>query len=200
MNKHSQRRSIQLSRECIAAASLELIDTNGLEAFSARRLAQALKCEAMSLYHHVADMGDALDLVVDLLLGSLDVESSHLNPREALSELSRAYLGLADQHPNAFPLVAGRRWRTPRAIAVAYAGTKLFQTLNLPPREASRRARVLGAYLNGAGLAIAAWRKTPDMHPVADANLLGKKTALSAEAVRTDLASGLTRLLEILVA
>jgi len=40
----------ELSHEAIRAAALRLIDDDGLDAFSTRKLGAALGCEAMAIY------------------------------------------------------------------------------------------------------------------------------------------------------
>jgi len=60
-----------LNRERILEAALELVDEQGIEALSMRRLAQALGYEAMSLYNHVANKDDLLDGILDLVLAEM---------------------------------------------------------------------------------------------------------------------------------
>lgn len=193
----------ELTREKIGEAALALIDAEGMEGFSARRLASALQCEAMSLYHHVENMDDVLDLVVDQILRKLPA-AGVADPRKQLLELARAFLALAETHPHAFVLVPTRRWRTSNAARAASASVALFRAAGAPPREALRRARILGAYLGGAGLALAAWRKSgsaeaaPLMAQTMGAQTLAQPGALNAAAVRADLDVGLKRLLEAL--
>lgn len=191
--KSVARRGVELTREKIGAAALDLIDAHGLEAFSARRLAQALKCEAMSLYHHVENMDDVLDLVVDQVLRKLPSPGDG-DPRRQLLDLARKFLTLAEEHPRAFPLVPTRRWRTPNAVRAASSSVLLFQAMGLAPREALRRARILGAYLGGAGLALSAWGSNAAPAPLV-AEALGQAAALTGDAVRADLDAGLKRLL-----
>src|SRR4051795_9894904 len=62
-----------LSRERIVAAALEVVDEQGIEALSMRKLGQQLGFEAMSLYNHVANKDDLLDGMVDLVLAEMDV-------------------------------------------------------------------------------------------------------------------------------
>lgn len=187
-----------LSRARIGEAALALIDREGLQSFSARRLAGALGCEAMSLYHHVENMEDVLDLVVDEVLRPLP-EAGGGDPRKQLLEQARAFLSLAETHPDAFVLVPTRRWRTQNAARVASTSVALFSAAGAPPREALRRARILGAYLGGAGLALAAWRKSGsnEAAPIV-AQTMGPSGALNAEAVHADLDVGLKRLLDAL--
>lgn len=65
-------RRAPLSRERVLAAAVELADAEGLEALSMRKLAQALGVEAMSLYNHVKSKEDALDAMVDLVIGEIE--------------------------------------------------------------------------------------------------------------------------------
>jgi AcrR family transcriptional regulator len=61
-----------LNRERILAAALELVDEQGIEALSMRKLGQSLSYEAMSLYNHVANKDDLLDGILDLVLAEME--------------------------------------------------------------------------------------------------------------------------------
>lgn len=61
-----------LSRERILAAALALIDEQGIEALSMRKLGHMLGFEAMSLYNHVANKDDLLDGILDLVLAEME--------------------------------------------------------------------------------------------------------------------------------
>ncbi|HEY5713538.1 MAG TPA: hypothetical protein VIT38_16705 [Allosphingosinicella sp.] len=194
MQKNPTKRATQgLNADRIAAAALDLLDRDGPIGLSARRLAAALGCEAMSLYNHVDGMNAVLDLIVDRVLAGVlpAIRDAGDEPRRALSAMARHYLELAERHPHAFVLVATRRWRTPAASALAGETLARIGELGIPRREALRQARAIGAYLNGAGLALAAWRALPQGEgaaPVSDPALRG---AFNAGAVREDLLSGL---------
>ena len=170
----------RLSPERIGAAAYALVDSEGLAALSARRLAANLGCEAMSLYHHVDGMEAVLDLVVDEALAHVQTPSA--TSREGLLQQSRRYLAFAEGHPYVFAVVATRRWRTPRALALAETVIQLMLAMGLSQHAALRRARILGAYLNGAGLALAAWNLAPG-------------NAAQAATVRKDLLTGLKELI-----
>jgi AcrR family transcriptional regulator len=83
-----------LSRERILAAALELVDEQGIEALSMRKLGQALGYEAMSLYNHVANKDDLLNGILDLVLAEMEppdpkgglpaIRASALSAHEAL--------------------------------------------------------------------------------------------------------------------
>jgi AcrR family transcriptional regulator len=98
-----------LTRQRILDAALELVDAEGLEALSMRRLGAHLGVEAMSLYHHFPSKAALLDGLVALLLGAVPLP----DPGEATWEQALVR-GFADfrqvmlAHPNAFPLVCSR--------------------------------------------------------------------------------------------
>ncbi len=139
----------KLDGEIIVDAAIERIEKHGLDEFSARKLAQDLSCEAMSLYHHVANMEALKDAIVDRLLGSIAPAGAG-EPKEALRQQGEAYLALARSHPRSFQLVATRRWKGERAAMTAGRAVTHFSELGTQPREAMARARTLGAYLNAS--------------------------------------------------
>jgi AcrR family transcriptional regulator len=59
---------IPLSRDRILQAALELVDAEGVDALTMRRLGEKLGFEAMSLYRHVESKDDVLDGLLDLVI------------------------------------------------------------------------------------------------------------------------------------
>jgi AcrR family transcriptional regulator len=57
-----------LSLERIVATAVELLDADGLDRLTMRRLAERLGAGAMSLYWHVANKEEVLDLALDAVL------------------------------------------------------------------------------------------------------------------------------------
>ncbi len=62
-----------LSRERVLHAAVAFADESGIEALSMRKLAKELGVEAMSLYNHVANKGDLVDAMVDLILHEVEL-------------------------------------------------------------------------------------------------------------------------------
>lgn len=149
--------SVKLSRDRIVEAAIEIIEKHGLQALSARKLASMLGCEAMSLYRHIDNMDDLLDHIVDYLVSSVSRDTTKKNSLTKLKRDSLAYLNLANSHSNCFQLIVTRRWRTDRALAASQSATDAFLSLGFSQRSALSRARTLGAYLNGSGLALSRW-------------------------------------------
>ncbi|MEU4506051.1 TetR family transcriptional regulator [Streptomyces sp. NPDC024089] len=74
MARRTQGTSAELDRERIAAA-VALVDRDGLERFGVRRLAQELKVDPMSVYHHIKGKAALLDAMSEAVLAG-----GHLRP------------------------------------------------------------------------------------------------------------------------
>lgn len=97
-----------LTRKRVIAEALHLVDEEGLEALTMRRLGKRLGVEAMSLYNHV-DGKAALEAgIVGLLWGEVERSVDDAGGwRDSLRSLAQGVRGLATEHPNAFSLVTG---------------------------------------------------------------------------------------------
>jgi AcrR family transcriptional regulator len=62
-----------LSRAEIVDAAIAIADAEGADAISMRRIAQVLRAGTMSLYWHVANKEQLLDLMLDALIGEVEV-------------------------------------------------------------------------------------------------------------------------------
>jgi AcrR family transcriptional regulator len=88
-------------------SAIALADGEGIEALTMRKLARSLGVEAMSLYNHVANKGDLVDGMVDLVVSEIELPSAGKEWDEAI----RAYAVFAHEaflrHPWACNLVMG---------------------------------------------------------------------------------------------
>src|SRR5438105_14591638 len=118
----SSRRRTTLSRERIAAAAVAVIDGEGLDALSMRRLGAELGVEAMSLYRHFPSKAALLEAVVGRLLAELLLPVPGIVPwQESFRTLARDYRRLLLRHPNAIPLLATLQLSNPGALGAAGA-------------------------------------------------------------------------------
>ena len=104
-----------LTRERILDAALAILDRDGLDGLSMRKLGAAVGVEAMSLYNHVANKDAVLDGIHERILLSLEPAAARTWQsfiRHQGLALHRALLA----HPNAIPLFATRPAATPAAI------------------------------------------------------------------------------------
>jgi AcrR family transcriptional regulator len=99
--------------------ALALIDADGVEALSMRRLGKALGRDPMRLYRHASSKDALLDGVVEFALSELPI------PRvpeggdweEAMRHAAHAYRALALAHPHVVPLLVTRPLATPLAMS-----------------------------------------------------------------------------------
>lgn len=96
-----------IRRDAVVEASLRIIDTEGLDAFSLPRLARELNVQAPSLYHHFADKAEILKAVARAIVVEtrLPDPTSVPNWIEWLVALSLAFRDSMLRHHNAVPLL-----------------------------------------------------------------------------------------------
>jgi len=108
-----------LSRARIARAALELIDEQGFDALTTRRLARRLGVRDPSLYNHISSRDDLLDEVHALIIDEeLPPMPLHGDWREALAEFARSYRRAFARHPHVIATIARRPISTPVSLRV----------------------------------------------------------------------------------
>lgn len=107
-----------LSASRIAEAAISLIDQEGLAKLSMRKLGSALGVKAMSLYNHVSNKSEVLNLVHERLLTQLEVAAPSKDWRKPMEETAWSFLALLKAHPQAIPLFASRSAVSPGSARV----------------------------------------------------------------------------------
>lgn len=105
-----------ITREVVLRTALEIIDRDGVEGLSMRRLGQALDRNPMTLYRHAASKAELLDGVAELVLSHLTVDTGADDWAGQLRVVARAYRHLALAHPNVVPLLVTRPLATPLGL------------------------------------------------------------------------------------
>jgi AcrR family transcriptional regulator len=162
----------RLSPDAIAVAALGLIDRDGLETLSMRRLGEALGVEAMALYHHFPSRAALLDSISERLIGEIEMPDPSGDVVAWLGEVVRCYVALADRHPEAFPLLATRRFNTVAAFGFVECVVGTLIAAGASPELAAEIFRGLGAFANGAALAGIAVRQSAVRPAALDATSL----------------------------
>jgi AcrR family transcriptional regulator len=101
-----------LGREQILREAVRLIDTEGRDRLTMRRLGSELGVEAMALYRYIPGREQLLDGVVEYVMNELyqktmteDLPGSW---QEYLQRMAHGVRGICTAHPRVFPLVATR--------------------------------------------------------------------------------------------
>jgi AcrR family transcriptional regulator len=141
-----------LNRERIETEALVLIEAQGLEAFSTRKLGQQLGCEAMSIYYHFPSKAHLLDALVDRTLNGLPIPPKNLSPAQRIRSIAQAWRAMSRQSPRFYLWMALHRWNSESGVRFLAEVLDCFHAAGLKPEQAARGFRVLGYYLLGATL------------------------------------------------
>ncbi|WP_440915784.1 TetR/AcrR family transcriptional regulator C-terminal domain-containing protein [Crystallibacter degradans] len=128
---HVPRGRARLSREAVLSAALELLDAEGLEALTMRRLGQELGRDPMSLYRYAENRAALLDGVTELVLSELAIVPDDRVWQEQLRRIAHDLRLLALRHPNVVPLLVTRPLSTPLGLRPLGTLRPLEQILSL---------------------------------------------------------------------
>jgi AcrR family transcriptional regulator len=149
----------KITREAVLAAALEIIDCDGADALSMRRLARALGRDPMIVYRHAPGKVALLDGVAETVLAQLHVDCADPDWAGQLREVARRYRALALAHPHVVPLIVTPPLATPLGLRPAGTLRPLEDILALLTRagfsgpDALHIYRVLFGFLHGHVLA-----------------------------------------------
>ena len=145
-----------LTCERILSTTLSLVDEEGIEALSMRRLAKELGVDPMAIYHHLPNKRALLSALIAKVFSEMRVPKPEENRdwRERVRAWARAFRDVARAHPKLVPHLASY----PEAAAEAtlesteelYAA---FEAAGMTSREIVGAVGVVVDYLNGLTLA-----------------------------------------------
>ncbi len=145
----------RLSREIVLAAALDLVDAEGLEALTMRRLGQELGRDPMGLYRYAENRAALLDGVTELVLNELAIFPDDPDWQAQLRRIAHDLRLLALRHPNVVPLLVTRPLSTPLGLRPLGTLRPLEQILSLlidagfSPADALHVYRAYYGYLYG---------------------------------------------------
>ena len=145
----------QLTRSIILQTALSIVDRDGVDRLSMRRLSVALGRDPVMLYRHVASKAAVLDGVAEIVLAKLSVDNTDPDWAAQLRTVARAFRQLALAHPNVVPLLVTRPLATPLGqrppgmLRPLEDVLTLLTSVGFNGDDALHIYRVLFAYLNG---------------------------------------------------
>jgi AcrR family transcriptional regulator len=160
-------RPAKLSRDAIISAALALLDREGPQALTMRRVGGELGVEAMSLYRHVADRAALLEGLADRLAAEIEPRGREEDWAEALRGLAGDVRAIARRHPAAFTLLASRVLSTPNVLSPIEDVLTSLRRGGFTPARAIFAYRLVLTYARGyaqaelAGFAIEAGPEQP---------------------------------------
>lgn len=149
----------ELSRAQIVRATMELLDEQGLEALSMRKLAAKLSSGATSLYWYVETKDELLDLALDEAFGEISLpDPETVGWRNAATALAYGLRETIFRHPWMGAVMGSRPNVGPNALRLAEQVTRVFTHAGFDESTVDHAASAVMAYAVGATLPHAAWQ------------------------------------------
>ncbi|WP_281892763.1 TetR/AcrR family transcriptional regulator C-terminal domain-containing protein [Phytohabitans aurantiacus] len=150
-----------LSQAAIVREAIVMLDAEGVEALSMRKLGTRLKTAATSLYRHVATKDELMELAMDEIFAEVTVpDASGTGWRAAAGDASRSFRATALRHPWLASVVgqAGLAYMGPNLTSFTERLAAVFAAAGFP--EPSRAIDTLLSYVIGMSTTEAAWLTT----------------------------------------
>jgi AcrR family transcriptional regulator len=139
-----------LTRDAIVAAALELLDADGLDGVSMRRVAQKLGTGPASLYQHVGNKDELLELVLDRVCADVEVPAPGAGPdgwQEPLKELLRRMRRVVGAHNDLAYVMLARVPTGPNTLAGAEGMLRILHEGGISDRLAAQAVDMLGLFV-----------------------------------------------------
>jgi AcrR family transcriptional regulator len=150
MTGGARRGDVRLTRDGILAAALKIVDADGVEALSMRKLAADLAVNPMSLYHHVENKAALLDGVTALVTaGVSEVAVGDGTWRQQLHKLAYAFRALSLEHPHLIRYAFMSDDFIQRGGPMWLSLCAILRTAGMPTDEAEQVGAVLAVLVGG---------------------------------------------------
>jgi len=138
-----------LGRESIFRAALRLVDTEGIDALTMRRLAAELGVGTMSLYSHVPNKDELLDGVVGTVAGEMAMPPAAPGWRNAARFMVSEFRRVALLHPNVVPLLINRPPTSVAGMRLIEAGFDSVRRAGVDEKTTAQAYRLVLSYAIG---------------------------------------------------
>src|SRR3954452_17002671 len=145
-------RPATIEREAVLGTALRLLDAEGVEALTMRRLASELGVSAMAPYRHVGSKDELLMVLVDRLAARLVYPS---RPRDAKGAMLVLWSTLYDsraEHPRGAEVLASRRMMAPSVLGAIEEIHAALLDAGLSTEAAVRAYRLMWNFTLGSVL------------------------------------------------
>jgi AcrR family transcriptional regulator len=139
-----------LTREQIISAAVQLIEREGAEAVSMRRIAAVLDCGVMSLYNHVPGKAAVLDGVAEHVMSAIpDAGSAAGGWQEQVRAQAGAFRQIARAYPRCTMVVVSRPNTSAAALRPIERALATLRGAGFDGAESVQIVRMFVAYILG---------------------------------------------------
>src|SRR6266511_2359737 len=148
-----RRQRPPLSRDAIVDAALAILDADGVDALTIRRLGQELGTGSASLYWHIAGKDELCELVYDRIMGEIKLpEPDPSRWEDQLKDLARQAYRVMLSHNDAVRLSIGRPPAGPNTLRIVECMLGLMRGAGIPDQAAAYFGNTLGRFLDASVL------------------------------------------------
>jgi AcrR family transcriptional regulator len=141
-----------LSRERVLECALAIADGGGLGSLTIRSLANQLGTKPMSLYHYVANKGEILDGIVDLVFSEIELPAGEGDWREQMYLRAGSVRSVLGRHPWAIGLLESRASPGPATLRHHDATLGVLRAAGLSVQLTAHAYSLLDSYIYGFAL------------------------------------------------
>ncbi len=153
--KQGGRRRQPLTRDAIVAAAVEVLDAEGVDALTVRRLGEALNTGSATLYWHIASKDELGELVYDHVMGEVELPAPDPSRwQEQLKDLGRQVYRVMLRHNDLARLSLGRVPVGPNMLRIMEWSLGLVRAAGIPDQAAAWFGDMLGRYLDASVLEV----------------------------------------------
>jgi AcrR family transcriptional regulator len=146
----SKRKREPITQEAIVDKALDVLDAEGLDGLSMRRIAEELGTGAASLYWHVGSKDGLLDLIFDRIIGEQHVPDPEPGRwQEQLKEVARNMRSAVLRHRDVVEISLGRIPMGPNALEWSERVLAILRSGGVPDQLAVRGQWLLTSVVNG---------------------------------------------------
>ena len=141
----------RLTRDRVVDAALLIMDEEGLDAVTMRRVAREVGVEAMSLYHHIRDKEDLLDGICSGVMRDFRYPDEDRPWIEVARDGAREWRRVLRDHPNVIALWADRQrpMTDLESLLPMEFALRAIGRAGISAREGVQVFNVLGGYIMG---------------------------------------------------
>jgi len=150
-----------LSRDQIIRAAMELLDEDGLDALSMRKLGARLGAGATSLYWHVANKDELLELVMDEVYAKVSIPEGS-SWHDAATAFAYGMRDAVSQHPWSISLIGVLPALGPNAMTAADRLMAAFSSAGFDGIDVDYAVSAVVSYTLGATIPEVAWLNALD--------------------------------------
>lgn len=142
---------MQLTYERIITAAVQLIEREGADAFSMRRIASELGSGVMSLYNYVPSKAAVLDGVAERVISGIDFSTEPgASWEDQVRSQARAFREIARVYPRCTMVVVSRPVDSAASLRPIEHALATLKTAGFAPEDAVRVVRTFVAFTVGA--------------------------------------------------